>query len=64
MPKKPSPKAVVVARNSNSLFKSPKNDIKDHSCTQTVNVQVNIEKREDGLTGCFKALIGMFRKGG
>ena len=31
--------------------------------TQTVNVHVEIDNKEDCLVGCFKALAGCFKKG-
>ncbi len=64
MPKKPSTKTDVVARNANSLFKPPKNELKGQHCVQNVNVQITMPKEESAVAGCFKALLGCFRKGG
>lgn len=56
-------KDEIDARNANSLFKPDKSEIKERDCTQSVNVTVNVDQKDDGCTGCFKALVGAFKKG-
>lgn len=56
-------KHTSVAKNANSMFNEPKTENKTLGCTQNVNVEVNIDQKDDCLTGCFQALIGAFKKG-
>lgn len=51
-----------VAKNANSMFKHHKNDNKEPHCVQNVNVEVNIDQKDDCMTGCFKALGDIFKK--
>ena len=62
MPKTRKTKHVSVANNANSLFKPSRNENKAPHCTQNVNVTVNIDQKEDCLTGCFKAIAGIFKR--
>lgn len=65
MPKatKPSVKPKVVAKNTNSFFKPVQTEEKAQGCVQNVNVEINIDRSEDGCTGCFKALASVFKRG-
>lgn len=63
MPKtKKTPENVSIAANANSLFKPINDDNTAPHCSQNVNVTVNIDQKEDCLTGCFKAIAGIFKK--
>ena len=59
---KPDSKPKVVANTTNSFFKPNKNANKAPHCVQNVNVEVNIDQKEDCTTGCFKGLASMFKK--
>jgi hypothetical protein len=57
-----SEKSVSVATNANSLCKLSETENKAQHCTQNVNVNIKIDQQEDGLTRCFKAIAGIFKR--
>jgi len=56
-------KGEFDVKNANSFFKPSKTENKERDCTQSVNVTVNVDQKDDGCTGCFKALVGAFKRG-
>jgi len=54
-------KKESLSNNSQTLFKSARSN-SGHDATQTVNVTVNVDERDDCITSCFKGLAGVFKK--
>lgn len=64
MPKTKKPADnVSVATSTNSIFNSSQKQNKTPLCTQNVNVEVNIDQKDDCMVGCFKAIASIFKKG-
>lgn len=61
------PKTHHAHRKTEKVYTNPatlfaKNDSEDRSATQTVTVNVNLNDQEDCSAGCFKAIVGCFKK--
>lgn len=64
MPKhKKHEKPVSVSTSTNSLFAPAQNKDKAHDCVQNVNIEINIDQKDDCMAGCFKGLASIFKKG-
>jgi hypothetical protein len=55
-------KDASVSTNANTLFKPNQNENKVQHCTQNINLTIQIDQKEDAITGCFKAIAGIFRR--
>lgn len=63
MPKSKKPiENVTLATHTNSMFNHANNENKTPHCVQNVNVEVNIDQKDDCLVGCFKALASIFKR--
>lgn len=63
MPKSNKPiEGVSVSTHTNSMFNHSKNEKKSPHCVQTVNVEVNVDQKDDCLVGCFKAIASIFKR--
>ncbi len=51
-------------KDSQKFFKEIKQEHPEGSMIQTTTVTVNIDQKDDCLTGCFKALSDCFRRKG
>ena len=51
-----------TTHNPNRMFHQSQLD--DHSDAHNINITINVANHEDGVVGCFKACMGLFKKGG
>lgn len=57
-----SKKEASVSESKNSMFGRHNRHANEAHCVQNVNVEVNIDQKDDCMTSCFKALGDIFKK--
>jgi len=50
-----------AVHNPNRMFHQ--RQLEPHSDAHDINITINMGNNEDGVVGCFKALVGCFKKG-